>query len=116
MIKMNDYEWMTEDQRECYRMLCVLYDGPHHLPYKKVKPCGEGIAISVNAGIATYDFDLLTRAVFMAHDRCIRLEIGSSGPGLIKLIFHRRHRRTGPGWNRHPDLDEAVKAWKDGKK
>jgi len=113
---MNDYEWMTEDQRDCYRMLCDLYDWPHHLPYPNVKPCEEGIAISVSAGVATYDVGLLTRAVFMAHDRGIRLEIGSSGPGLIELILHRRRRRTGPTWDRHPDLDEAVKAWKDGKK
>ncbi len=58
--------------------------------------------------LATYDFDGLTRAVVMAHDRCIRFEVGPSGPGMVRLMVHKRHSRDGNMYERHPTLEEHV--------
>lgn len=103
------YEWMNDDQWECFLMLCDLYRGPHHVR-GKVKACGvNGIEINTRLGsFSTFDFNDLTRAVIMAHDRLIRFEIMPSGPGLLKLQFHRRHQREGMMHERHPTIEEAI--------
>lgn len=103
--------WMNDDQWECALLLCDLMRGFHHVP-KEIKPFGYGIATSIYSGISTFDFDLLTRAVFLAHDRCIRLEILSSGPGMLKLALHRRHKREGYISERHPTIEQALADWR----
>lgn len=105
----NDYKWMTDNQWECFEMLCDLCRGAHHIG-GKVKPCGNGIEINIRYGFsaATFDFSGLTEAVIMAHDRCIRFEIEPSGPGMLKLIFHKREGREGLVWQRHPTLEQAI--------
>jgi hypothetical protein len=57
---------------------------------------------------STFDFNLLTHLVFLAHDRCIRVELVSSGLGLIGLALHKRHSRDGAHSDRHPTLAQAV--------
>ena len=106
----NDYNWMSDDQWECFEMLCDLCKGAHHIG-GKVKPWGKGIAVNLRYGFyaATYDYNGLTRAVIMAHDRCIRFEIEPSGPGMLRLVFHKRHLREGGEMHeRHPTLESAI--------
>jgi hypothetical protein len=103
--------WMTDDQWECALLLCTLMRGFHHCP--KIKPCGHGIEARHYGGLSTFDFDALTRAVFLAHDHCIRVEVAPSGPGLVKLRLHRRHKREGYINERHPTLEEAVATWRE---
>lgn len=72
-----EYPWMNDDQFECWCMFCELLHGGNH-QFGKIKPAGpDGITVDEHAagGWATYDFDNLTRAVVMAHDRCIRFYI-----------------------------------------
>jgi len=104
------YKWMTEDQKECFVMLCDLCGGAHHIR-GKVKPCGKGIEVNLKHGFhaSSYDYDGLTRAIVLAHDRCIRFEIEPSGPGMIKLVFHKRHSRDGRMYERHPELEDHVR-------
>lgn len=107
--KDNDYKWMNDEQWECFEMLCDLCRGAHHIG-GKVKPWGKGIAVNIRYGFnaATYDFSGLTEAVIMAHDRCIRFEIEPSGPGMLRLVFHKRDGREGEMWQRHPTLEQAI--------
>lgn len=99
---------MTPDQRDCFELLCDLVGGDHHIT-GKVYMFGKGIRFSVYSGqLATFDFDMLTRLVLMAHDRCIRAEIVSSGPGRIGIALHKRHERDGCGSKRHPTIDQAI--------
>lgn len=103
------YSWMSDNQWECYTMLCDLVGGSHHIYGGKIQPAGNGILINIrNHGWSTFDFNLLTRAVIMAHDRMIRLEINPSGPGLLKLIFHKRQGREGMMHERHPTIEQAI--------
>ena len=104
----DEYDWMSEDQRECYHMLCDLMYGEHHV-YAKVKRFGLGIEANMFGCWASYDFNALTRAVVMAHDRMIRVELMPSGPGRVKIALHKRHVREGASWDRHPTLEEHVK-------
>lgn len=107
-IRENTYPWMTDDQFEGFLFLCDLFYGAHHI-LGNVKPCGRGIEInSRNSGFSTFDFNGLTRAVVMAHDRMIRFEIEPSGPGMLKLCLHKRHTREGRMDERHPTIEEAI--------
>jgi len=102
------YPWMTNDQFECYIMLCDLCQGSHHIG-GKVKPSGTGIMINIRYGFhaSTFDYSGLTQAVIYAHDRCIRFEICPSGPGMLKLFFHKRVRE-GDMMERHPTIEQAI--------
>ena len=105
----NEYQWMTDDQFECMKMLSDLCGGMHHV-FQKIYPSGRGIMINLQSGFcaATVDFNGLTKAVLMAHDRCIRFEIRPSGPGMLKLFFHKRHQRDGDLSLRHPTIETAI--------
>jgi hypothetical protein len=104
-------DWMSDDQWECYLMLADLYYGFHHVTGKLHK-WGTGIRLNTHqvGGFATFDFDKLTRAVVMAHDRKIRFGVYPSGPGMLGLELYKRHARTGLMRERHPTIEDAIKA------
>lgn len=100
-------QWMTEDQRYCYEMLCDWLCGAHHVP--TVKPFGRGIKVSVwSSRLSTFDFDQLTRLVLLAHDRCVRVELANGGPWRTGVVLHRRYAREGCISQRHPTIEEAL--------
>lgn len=103
-------DWMTDDQWECAKFMRDLFFGFHHIN-GEIKQSGLGIVVNVFNGnwAASFDYDGLTRAVVMAHDRMIRFEIsGNTGPNMLKLFAHKRHIREGPMHKRHPTLEDAV--------
>lgn len=106
-LREKQYPWMSDDQFECYKMLADLFGGDHHI-YGPVKSFGEGIEHNTHQDFSTFDFDYMTSAVVMAHDRMIRFSILPSGPGLIRLVFHKRHSRDGDSYKRHPTIEEAT--------
>lgn len=101
--------WMSDDQWVCACLLADLFRGFHHVQ-GVIRPFGNGIEINSQNGnwAASYDFDGLTRAVVMAHDRMIRFEIRPSGPGMLKLCLWKRHTREGRMNERHPTIEEAI--------
>ena len=60
---------------------------------------------------ATTDYDELTRLVFLAHHRAIRVDIDAATNKFIRLLFHQR-KRGKDGMRCHPTLDEAVARFK----
>lgn len=109
------YDWMNDDQWECFEMLCDLRRGPHHI-LGTVKPCNpSGIQVNERTGgLASFDFDELTRAIVMAHDRMIRFSVTPSGPGMLRLVLHKRHTREGQMSARHPTLEDHVASIRKG--
>ena len=106
-------DWMTDDQYECYELLADLFGGFHHV-YNEPKEHGTGICLNTSSHrMATFDFNALTVAVFMAHDRMIRIEIAPSGPGMVKLCLHKRHKRDGMMYERHPTIEQALAAYRE---
>ncbi len=65
------------------------------------------VQVWVSGDLATFDYDELTRLVFLAHDHSVRLAIKSHGPGRIALMFWPR-TREGDLTRRHPTLEQAV--------
>ena len=110
-MREHKYQWMTDDQFECYKMLCDIFGGSHHV-FDVVKPAANGIEINKSyCEFSTFDFNTLTTAVLMAHDRCIRFQVSASGPGRLRLMFHRRHTREGTITERHPTIEQAVERY-----
>ena len=106
-------DWMSADQWECARMVADLCGGWHHVS-GPIRPHGVGIRCGMaDHRLATFDHHLLTRAVIMAHDRCIRLELAASSPGRIGMRLWKRHTREGSIMERHPTIHEAVAKWHD---
>ena len=105
-----DYpEWMNEKQQKCYRMLCDLMGGEHHIQNKVTAASPRGIATTIAGDLATYDMDELTKLIVMAHDRGIRASISPANMQYVRLMLHVREYRAGhTGWNRHPTLERHV--------
>lgn len=105
------YSWCTDDQWECCQLIFDLVYGDHHL-YGKIKPFGFGIEYNTGQDLSTYDFNHLTRLVFMAHDRMIRVSVMPSGPGMIKIACWKRQLRDGDIVKSHPNLAMAISEYR----
>lgn len=97
----------TPDQKRCLDFLSEWLGGEHHLP--PVHEWGRGLCINIpGCKLSTYDFDRLTVLILLAHKRSIRVELGHSGPGLIRVICHARSPGTRPIMDVHPTLDDLI--------
>ena len=85
--------------------------GIYHLGDKELRRVewdnGRFMQIRVRRSLASYDFNDLTRLVFMAHHFCVRVEVHAIANNLLGIMFHPRVR-SGAVFERHPTLREAV--------
>jgi hypothetical protein len=113
-----DGQW-TDNQLLASYALAVVRGGYHHLG--KIKECGPGgVETSVYSRLFNWDDNILTRIVLVAHRMGVRIEIGSSGPGMVKLIAHARHTNDDKDsglhfWERHTSPDHLAKLCHDWK-
>lgn len=98
---------MSPKQKECWDFLCDVFGGSHHVNATPFR-CGEGIAINRYGSMATFDFQLLTRAVIFAHDRLIRLEISAASREYLRLTCYKREKRDGKFYESHPSIESAI--------
>jgi hypothetical protein len=68
---------------------------------------GRGVALTWFREMSTWDFDQLTRLVFLCHAARIRCQIEACAPRIMKLSFWPRSHE-GQIAVRHPSLGEAV--------
>lgn len=97
---------------DAQEFFATLYYGEHHIPGCEVKEYGQGWCVNDTGKLATYDFDFLTRLVFLAHDKCVRAEVLPSGPGRVKIAIWKRHKREGSISERHPTIENALADWR----
>lgn len=102
--------------------LLEAWDGLHHFepsalkkvdwtnPRFQVLKLNKGHNIG---GLATHDFDTLTRLVFLAHDHCIRVGIGPVNQQMLEFMFHPRDCRHGTLPKRHPTIEDALSSWRN---
>ncbi|MBA7646724.1 hypothetical protein ES703_54490 [subsurface metagenome] len=88
-----------------------LYFGKHHIP-SKIIAYGNGWCINHHGDLSTFDFDILTRLVFLAHDKCIRVELSQGGPRAVKISIWKRYGRIGRIDQRHPTIETALETWR----
>jgi hypothetical protein len=72
---------------------------------------GGGVSLTWFQELATWDFDQLSRLVFLCHMARIRCSVSAVAPRTIRLAFWQR-KAAGDMAVRHPNLDEAVEAFK----
>jgi hypothetical protein len=65
------------------------------------------VEFALDATLATFDNDHLTRMVVRGHDACIRLAISPLNSRQLRLSFSRRDR-DGAKHDRHPTLEAAI--------
>jgi hypothetical protein len=100
---------MKFDINEAKQFYADFFLGEHHIP-SKIQNWGDGYYVVYRGSLSTYDFNQLTRLVFMAHERGIRVEVAPHGGfGHLKLILHKRDPTSTSMMLGHPTLDEALK-------
>lgn len=101
-------------EQEALDFFSELYGGQHHIPGDKVHRWGEGWMVKDHSGeLATFDHNMLTRLVIMAHDYCCRVSISPHGPGRMKICVWRRFGREGHIFDRHPTMEQAIERHRD---
>ena len=101
-------ETCTPDQLRCWNAVSRLVGGDHHLG-GPVYECGYGIEVSFAGDVATYDGDVMTRMVLIAHFEAVRFSLGNGGPYRLKLQAHPREHGHASLAKRHPTLDDLAK-------
>ncbi len=102
---------MKMSLEEARDFLGSIYGGTHNLP-GEVKPFGYGWCLNHQGDLATFDGDQLTRLVFLAHDRCVRVSILNSGPRMVRIVIHPRMGREGGFSVKHPTIEDALAVWR----
>ncbi len=91
------------------RIMSIVHRGLHHAP--DIKDFGSWCEVNEFQDMSTCDSDLLTRLVILAHEEAVRIEATSSGPRMVKFLFHERRRGDVNEMSvshRHPSIEEAV--------
>ncbi len=99
-------------QRRAFDILGIVGNGIYNAPisWDTVYWHPRMIQVSWRRDMATFDYIALTQFVFLCHDARIR---GSIGPRGRYLDVHLSERApAGAMHDRHPNLEEAVAAWR----
>ena len=62
----------------------------------------------------TWDFNLLTKLVVLAHDEMLRVEVNPRHYRWLELVFHQRKSRDGSTMERMPTIEEHIKIIRGG--
>lgn len=101
-------------EEEAKKFFSDFYRGEHHFP-TKLKPWGEGWAMNHFAALSTFDFNDLTRLVLLAHDRCVRVAVEPLNCKYVRIAIWKRERE-GSMYERHPTIEQAIEAFRGGKR
>jgi len=100
---------MNQDEAEDF--FSEIFGGLHHIP-SKLKECGTGWQITCGQNLATFDSNLLTRLVLLAHESCIRVEIVPVNFRLLGIIIHKRQPHGTKFFERHPTIEQAIEEFR----
>lgn len=113
---MPEEQQTTESKRltkeEATAFFAELYGGEHHIPKHKVFEYGNGWMVKHDRGdLATFDYNDMTRLVFMAHDKCYRASVSPSSKSVLEIAIWKR-QREGSMCERHPTLEQAIEKFR----
>ena len=90
--------------------LDTVFYGIYHLDHAHLKKMEwtrtDWIEMLLFGSMCTYDYDVLTRLVILAHDHCIRVDVEARSYRYLRLCFYKRSR-NGPGYT-HPTIETAI--------
>lgn len=110
-------EDLSEFQAKAMDILGMVCGGIYNAPinWEKVDWNYGWGGLSVILGdrcMATYDFDQLTKLVFLCHEARIRGQLDAHTRGYYRVSFWQRPAEGGIN-TRHPNLDEAVASFRE---
>lgn len=110
-------EKLSEFQAKVMDILGMAFGGIYNAPIAwsgvQWQSGWRGIGVPVRAnGLSTWDYQTLTRLVFLCHEARIRMDIDTHSFRHLSLRFDPRSHEGGVG-SRHPSLDEAVSAFRE---
>jgi hypothetical protein len=108
---------LTDFNRRAIGLLCRGFGlGPWNIPvnWDRVEWGSERHTKFVTSGhgLATWDFNRLTRLVIGAHDECIRLEISPRSFRYLSIEMWPRAGREGGMAERHPTIEQAIASYR----
>jgi hypothetical protein len=116
-------KWICKDKEPCpafIRCLNMLseWQGLHHIDARSLeKNDCRNRWCEINeyggASMATVDGDKLTRLVLLAHEHCIRVDIGPCNMRYVKITLYPRDIREGSNMDHHPTIDEVYFKWRE---
>lgn len=97
-------------ERDAADLLGEAFGGLYHMDPDELRR-GEWsermVKVGARTDLSTFDFNMLTRLVLLAHERCVRLSIIAASKGRVFIVLHPRSR-TGDSVERHPNIEEAI--------
>jgi hypothetical protein len=105
---------LNDFQRRAFWILGIVGNGIYNAPisWDTVVWSPKFIISSWHGTLATWDFQGLSKLVFLCHEARIRGDIAPNGPLYLQIALHERVA-TGDMATRHPNIDEAVAAFRD---
>lgn len=92
------------------RVVDYVFGGKHHV--RKFQVCHNGrhayAEFTIYGGMATVDFNKLTRLVIASHLYGVRAEIDPCNMQMLKIYLHARETRLGSMSERHPGTFELI--------
>jgi hypothetical protein len=108
-------ETLNEFQRKVCDIVGMVGGGIYNAPIAHDKIDWDygfnGVSVIWNRGMSTFDYNQLTSLVFLCHEARIRCDISPAGPRMLRVTFWQR-KAEGCMATRHPNLDEAVDAFR----
>jgi hypothetical protein len=108
--------WPEMSENEARDFFAHIYRGKHHIPGELRRDSRATWSVCHfvgGAGVATFDYDELTRMVFAAHDACMRLAILAAGPRHVRIQITKRTRNGSEMAADHPTLEDALDKWRN---
>lgn len=107
---------LTDFQKKVCDIIGMVGGGIYNAPIARSRINwnygNRGVSVMWKHDMATFDFNELTALVFLCHEARIRCDISAGGPGMMRISFWQRSHE-GSMSERHPNLDEAVKAFRE---
>ena len=107
----SDEKW-SESKQRCWDLLVCFVGSEHRL--QDVYHYGDGLQMNTWQELATFDSDLLTRLVVLAHRDHCRVSVGQSRTGLVAVnVWACQPMGNTTAANsrlceRHPGLDDLI--------
>jgi hypothetical protein len=99
--------------RKVALILTQLFGGMHHVSSSQIAKMDwkndHYMQYNHFGSMATFDGNMLTRLVLLAHEHCCRIEIRPCNFKSIRIAFSWRDGRDGPLYSRHPTIKEILK-------
>ncbi len=102
-------------EQESNEFFTEFFCGKHNIP-KTIRRTGSGWSVVISRYLATVDVNDLTRLVFLAHEKGIRVEILAKESLKLQIMIHKRDKGSNDGIMGHPSIETALENWKKRKK